>query len=799
MDIKKLFLWIVCLWVSWGARAQKSIEPYPTVSGFYTGAKVAASPDPLVGYRWASPAASDNLEIYTLIPESIVSEPAHAIDIKDLTTLQVKSDCSIRFDFGRVSAAWFEFDSRDLPAEVEIETSISEYNEPAIVNAGAQHPEKTARPVKYGNTYRLELNDMLYEGVRFAWIHIKNLKQPAILSRVHLVCQVKPTHYEGSFSCNDSMLTRIWYTGAYTVKLNLLHDYFGAILMERSDRHSWTGDAHPSQAAALVAFGNYDFIKTNIFHTARQANGIASYALYWALSLRDYYYYSGDEATLEALSGNLFDKLDRAYAHYDSLPYLSFYGWDERLGAGFENPHCLENQRAYRMLCIAAWTECSQMLRHAGYTDMADKYAWYALWRSMQWRFQGQWWNLLGTHAAADAINAGFATPKEEQHLWKKAFANRQDRISYSPFNQYFIIKALAKMGRYGEALNTIDDCWGGQIRYGGTTFFEVFRPSWNDVSRPNDAPVNNQCGYSSMTHPWSAGITRWLSEEILGISPMEPGFKKFAVHPHLSEKITWVKGDMPTPHGTIHFEYDRDKGEGILVVPDGCEAYFQYPEDETKLFLAGTHILKTNKPKRFPKIKEAPLNYALGEHYFEDDHTSGDWHGHYGKKGYLLCNFDGISKHREHLPDFVSRVVFLKNDNILYQNAEHVHWTGDTTDRRALQNEAGSNPTRRLGAITTRDPAPCYQTMTIDIHGKKGKFGKKYQLSLYFVDWEKVGRRSAIEVFDLETKQLLKPIYMVRDYENGKYVSFSVDRPTRVRINQVRGKNAALSGLFFD
>ena len=52
------------------------------------------------------------------------------------------------------------------------------------------------------------------------------------------------------------MLTRIWYVGAYTVKLNLLSNYFGAILVDRGDRISWTGDAHCSQAASLVAFGN---------------------------------------------------------------------------------------------------------------------------------------------------------------------------------------------------------------------------------------------------------------------------------------------------------------------------------------------------------------------------------------------------------------------------------------------------------------------------------------------------------------------------------------------------------------
>jgi hypothetical protein len=45
---------------------------------------------------------------------------------------------------------------------------------------------------------------------------------------------VKPVNYRGSFSASDPELTRIWYTGAYTVKLCLQKDYFGAILWKEA-------------------------------------------------------------------------------------------------------------------------------------------------------------------------------------------------------------------------------------------------------------------------------------------------------------------------------------------------------------------------------------------------------------------------------------------------------------------------------------------------------------------------------------------------------------------------------------
>src|SRR5260370_9770223 len=256
-------------------------------------------------------------------------------------------------DVGRENAAWLEFDSPDLTGTVEM--SISEYNLPEITGNGAAHSVKTLAPIKYGNSYRLELNSQFYEGVRFGWIQVMSFTSQWHITGIRLVCQTKPANYNGSFSCSDPMLNRIWYAGAYDVKLNLLSDYFGAILIDRGDRISWTGDAHCAQAAALVAFGNDDFVKRNLDNSANDDNGIASYALSWVLSLIYYYNYTANQSTLRGYIHYAVAQLDYAYAVYGTNPSLGFYGWDERLGAGFENANSQESQNAYKMLSIRAW------------------------------------------------------------------------------------------------------------------------------------------------------------------------------------------------------------------------------------------------------------------------------------------------------------------------------------------------------------------------------------------------------------------------------------------------------------
>lgn len=443
--------------------------PYPALhDGTFTGSLVPGSPDPLINYRWGQPHAGDELQQYLLRPASVSTDAVDSfVNLSSVTQkdgqVLVEGTGSIRFDFGVESAAWLEFDSPDLTGNVEM--SISEYNEPGVVSTGPENWIKTKAPTKHGQTYRLELNKSLYEGVRFGWIHVRSFDRPWHLTAVRLVCQVKPVNYEGSFACSDPLLTRVWYAGAYGVKLNLLKNELGAILMDRGDRISWTGDDYAAQAAILAAFGGRDIVKASLDRTAKADNGIESYALYWILSWMDYFRYSGDTAVLRQYADLARAKLDHANGIYADPP-ISFYGWDERLGAGFEEPNARpETKHAYRMLFIRACREFAEGMRAIGQAELAEKYETTAKQRVVDLRADTGWTDRFGLHAAADAVNAGFTTSAEQARLFEREFSDRATRVSFSPFNQYFVIQAMARMHRYDEALAAVRDDWGGADR----------------------------------------------------------------------------------------------------------------------------------------------------------------------------------------------------------------------------------------------------------------------------------------------------------------------------------------------
>lgn len=762
------------------------------------------SPDPSFDQHWTDPKATDDLDTFYLKPVSFTTKQPGSFDMSNFrskSVITINGTGSIRFDFGQTNAAWLEFDADNVPDSVSL--SISEYNEPAVENAGALNRIKTMAPVKHGHTYRLELNPELYEGVRFGWVHIITHKARWQMKNLRLVCEMKPVNYQGSFTCSDTMLNRIWYTGAYTVKLNLRKRDIGAILMERSDRFSWTGDAYPSQAAAMVAFGNFDMVRANLINTSTQDNGIASYALYWVLSLVDYVNYSGDKAFALQYLDNACKKLDVAYRNFDGKPNLGFYGWDERLGAGFENGSNPETYRAYRMLSIHCWNTFAQFARQLGKTELYDKYNTYAQEKFAQLTKDTDWTKTYGIHAAADAINTGLTAVKDGQSLYRQDFTDRVNRLSYSPFNQYFIIQSLAGINKYNDALSMIDDCWGGQIRYGGTTFFEVYRPSWNRILGRNGQPVNNQCGYTSLTHPWSAGVVKWLSEETLGIKPLSLGFDDFEIVPHLGSTLTWVKGATPTAHGIIKAEFNTKSGLSSVTIPEGSyaslvaipvagsvkEAYMNgsliysistlyqnvslsYNYLQVNNLSAGKYnfriIYKQYRPQ--PKPRQLPWKYAISE-FRQDSLTHEHWKNHYGRDGYTLFNALDTGHNMEKLPAYVSGVKLRMQANVNIQPG-------------------------KMGAITTQDPNACLETMTIDV---KVTDNEQHQLAIYFLDWNNGNRRSAVEIFDLNTLNLLAPVQMVKSYTGGKYLIFKYRGSISLRVDQVRGTNAAISGLFFD
>ncbi len=153
-----------------------------------------------------------------------------------------------------------------------------------------------------------------------------------------------------------------------------------------------------------------------------------------------------------------------------------------------------------------------------------------------------------------------------------------------STFLGYYTLTAAAKAGEFDGAMNIMRDYWGGMLKMGATTFWEDFNVDWMENSAPIDEPVpegkNDIHGdfgafcykglRHSLCHGWASGPAPYIAENVLGVTPVEPGYKKVKISPQLSG-LEWIKGAVPTPYGNIEIEADKN---GVKYsVPQGIEA----------------------------------------------------------------------------------------------------------------------------------------------------------------------------------------------------------------------------------
>jgi Bacterial alpha-L-rhamnosidase 6 hairpin glycosidase domain/Bacterial alpha-L-rhamnosidase C-terminal domain len=116
------------------------------------------------------------------------------------------------------------------------------------------------------------------------------------------------------------------------------------------------------------------------------------------------------------------------------------------------------------------------------------------------------------------------------------------------PFMSYFEVLARYADGFDASALNLIEREWGNMIEKGPGARM------WEDVGAGGTAPIGPD---PSWDHGWSSGAAPALTNEVLGITPASPGFGTFDAEPHPSG-LTWARGAMPTPHGSIEFSWAR-------------------------------------------------------------------------------------------------------------------------------------------------------------------------------------------------------------------------------------------------
>ena len=137
--------------------------------------------------------------------------------------------------------------------------------------------------------------------------------------------------------------------------------------------------------------------------------------------------------------------------------------------------------------------------------------------------------------------------------------------MACSVYGAQFLMEALFDNGKAGQAMSLMtadaDRSWTHMIERVGTT---IALEAWDNKYKPNQ----------DWNHAWGAAPANILPRKILGIEPLEPGFRKILIWPRAGE-LKRASGKVPTILGPVSVEYETSGAKTIIAVgiPSGATA----------------------------------------------------------------------------------------------------------------------------------------------------------------------------------------------------------------------------------
>ncbi|MBD1394363.1 alpha-L-rhamnosidase-related protein [Mucilaginibacter glaciei] len=400
-------------------------------------------------------------------------------------------------------------------------------------------------------------------GFRFVRIDLLDDNAELKLKEARAIFIFRDIPYLGSFKSSDTLLNKIWMTGAYTVHLNMQDYLWDGI---KRDRLVWVGDMHPETSTIAAVFGNSDVV-TKSLDLARDItplpeymNGMVSYSMWWVLIQHDWYMHNGDlkyltqqKTYMMALLNQYVKQID-ANNSEDLKDGQRFLDWPSST-----DPKAIHaGLQGMLAMTLTAGADLATILKDP-VTAARCKEAVARLKKNVP--------DPAKSKQAAALLSLSGLMPAD------KANAVLSDRgvHDYSTFFGYYMLLAKAKAGDYQGSIDAIRNYWGPMLSLGATTFWEDFNIDWlSNASRIDElVPAGKKdihgdygafCykGFRhSLSHGWASGPTPWLTQYVLGVNVMAPGCKVLKIEPHLGD-LSYVEGTFPTPLGTVTIKNTR-------------------------------------------------------------------------------------------------------------------------------------------------------------------------------------------------------------------------------------------------
>lgn len=324
------------------------------------------------------------------------------------------------------------------------------------------------------------------------------------------------------------------------VSLKTMEDCMQSVFEDgpKRDRRLWLGDLRLQAQVNYVTFRNNDLVKRCLYLFAglTQNEGrvgaclfleptpqvddtaLFDYALFFVSCLYDYYRATGDRETLSELFPTACRQVELAQRELDDRGIVTdrdswwcFLDWGEGLN----------KQAGAQAILIYTLKQAGAMAEWLGETDRAaslhaaaeraSRAALDCLWDEKQGFFTSGAERQISWASQVWFALAGVLDAAENARLLERLLAEKPGIPLVTPYAVHHLIQALMENGLRDATVGCMKDYWGGMLRAGADTFWELYDPQDPLASPYGSRAVNSYC------HAWSSTPAYFIRTYLVG------------------------------------------------------------------------------------------------------------------------------------------------------------------------------------------------------------------------------------------------------------------------------------------
>jgi hypothetical protein len=438
---------------------------------------------------------------------------------------------------------------------------------------------------------------------RYVQLEIRTGNEPLLLQRFHYRETGYPLSIRTQFACSSPRLEALWPVSIHTLKQCMHETYEDCPYYEQLQ---YAMDTFLQMLFHLTIDGDARLGRKAIrhFHHSRLPSGLLQsrypcikpqiipvFSLYWIMMLHCYYLYTGDEALVlecrETMDGVLqwFHNRITPEGLVGTMPseYWNYMDWAQGWDAGVPEAAAFGPLTVHSLLYIAGLKLAAELSVWSGRPAVAEEYRERAELASrcveqLCWSEERQLYRdgpkseLYSEHAQLWAVLSGVQEGEAAGQLMERSL-KQKGLVSVSYSMSFFLFRALSLSGRYSCSFELWEQ-WYGMLDKKLTTWAE------DAVQERSDC------------HGWGSIPLYEFPSEILGVTPLAPGYSKIAVAPKPGP-LDWARGTVNTPRGPLHVEWrvDRDIFKLTVRGPAGIPLRIELPNGVRHYYDSGGDI----------------------------------------------------------------------------------------------------------------------------------------------------------------------------------------------------------------